>query len=154
MRQPRVTMDVGDDGVAIITISNPPVNALALTTVVLTGDAGRFSGGFDINVFERVHRTGDSSFLLETSISIAVNVIEEAYCCWPGLALGGGLELALVPSHARIVAPNTLLGLPELTLGVIPGSGGTQRLPRLIGLPKALELMLVGLQFLYQELIK
>ncbi|KAL1554893.1 Altered inheritance of mitochondria protein 1 [Salvia divinorum] len=164
MRQPRVIMEVGDDGVAVITISNPPVNALALTifdglkekyaeamrrddvkAVVLTGDAGKFSGGFDINVFERLHRTGDSSILPETSISVAVNVIEDGkkptVSALQGLALGGGLELALA-SHARIAAPNTLLGLPELTLGVIPGSGGTQRLPRLIGLPKALELML------------
>ncbi|XP_042002402.1 peroxisomal fatty acid beta-oxidation multifunctional protein AIM1-like [Salvia splendens] len=157
-------MEVGDDGVAVITISNPPVNALALTifdglkekyaeamrrddvkAVVLTGDAGKFSGGFDINVFERVHRTGDGSILPETSISVAVNVIEDGkkptVAALQGLALGGGLELALA-AHARIAAPNTLLGLPELTLGVIPGSGGTQRLPRLIGLPKALELML------------
>ncbi|KAG6411214.1 hypothetical protein SASPL_129292 [Salvia splendens] len=162
--QPRVIMEVGDDGVAVITISNPPVNALALTifdglkekyaeamrrddvkAVVLTGDAGKFSGGFDINVFERVHRTGDGSILPETSISVAVNVIEDGkkptVAALQGLALGGGLELALA-AHARIAAPNTLLGLPELTLGVIPGSGGTQRLPRLIGLPKALELML------------
>ncbi|XP_047940459.1 peroxisomal fatty acid beta-oxidation multifunctional protein AIM1 [Salvia hispanica] len=164
MRQPRVIMEVGDDGVAVITVSNPPVNALALTifdglkekyaeamrrddvkAVVLAGDAGKFSGGFDINVFERVHKTGDASILPETSISVAVNVIEDGkkptVAALQGLALGGGLELALA-AHARIAAPKTLLGLPELTLGVIPGSGGTQRLPRLIGLPKALELML------------
>ncbi|XP_041998095.1 peroxisomal fatty acid beta-oxidation multifunctional protein AIM1-like isoform X2 [Salvia splendens] len=164
MRLPRVIMEVGDDGVAVITVSNPPVNALALTifdglkekyaeamrrddvkAVVLTGDAGKFSGGFDINVFERVHKTGDVSILPETSISVAVNVIEDGkkptVAALQGLALGGGLELALA-AHARIATPKTLLGLPELTLGVIPGSGGTQRLPRLIGLHKALELML------------
>ncbi|XP_042060407.1 peroxisomal fatty acid beta-oxidation multifunctional protein AIM1-like [Salvia splendens] len=173
MRQPTVTMEVGHDGVAIITISNPPVNALALTifdglkdkygeamrrddvkAVVLTGDAGKFSGGFDINVFERVHRTGDISNLPETSISVAVNLIEDGkkptVAALQGLALGGGLELALA-SHARIAAPNTLLGLPELTLGVIPGSGGTQRLPRLIGLPKALELMLFSKSITSEE---
>ncbi|KAH6829380.1 Enoyl-CoA hydratase/isomerase family [Perilla frutescens var. hirtella] len=173
MRQPRVTMEVGHDGVAVITISNPPVNALALTifdglkekfseamrrddvkAVVLTGDGGKFSGGFDINVFERVHQEGDTSFLPETSIAIAVNVIEDAkkptVAAVQGLALGGGLELALA-SHARIAAANTLLGLPELTLGVIPGSGGTQRLPRLIGLPKALELMLYSKSITSEE---
>ncbi|XP_047945751.1 peroxisomal fatty acid beta-oxidation multifunctional protein AIM1-like [Salvia hispanica] len=119
MRQPTVTMEVGHDGVAIITISNPPVNALALSifdglkdkygeamrrddvkAVVLTGDAGKFSGGFDINVFERVHRTGDTSNLPETSISVAVNLIEDGkkptVAALQGLALGGGLELALV----------------------------------------------------------
>ncbi|CAA2994164.1 peroxisomal fatty acid beta-oxidation multifunctional AIM1-like [Olea europaea subsp. europaea] len=58
-----------------------------------------------------------------------------------GLALGGGLELAL-GCHARIAVPNSQLGLPELSLGIIPGSGGTQRLPRLVGLSKAVEMMM------------
>ncbi|PIN08136.1 Hydroxyacyl-CoA dehydrogenase/enoyl-CoA hydratase [Handroanthus impetiginosus] len=164
MKQPGVTMEVGNDGVAIVTIYNPPVNALALTifdrlkehfaaamrrddvkAIVVTGSGGKFSGGFDINVFERVHKTGDISILPDTSIDILVNVIEDArkptVAAMEGLALGGGLELALV-CHARIAAPKTQLGLPELTLGVLPGSGGTQRLPRLIGLPKAIEMML------------
>ncbi|EYU32938.1 hypothetical protein ABFS82_11G049300 [Erythranthe guttata] len=163
MNRARVTMEV-IDGVAIVTISNPPVNALALTifdglkekfseamrrddvkAIVLAGNAGRFSGGFDINVFETVHKTGDISVLPDTSIDVLVNVIEDGkkptVAALEGLALGGGLELAL-GCHARIAAPKTQLGLPELTLGVIPGSGGTQRLPRLIGLPKALEIIL------------
>ncbi|KAL7093597.1 hypothetical protein ACP275_11G049200 [Erythranthe tilingii] len=163
MNQARVTMEV-IDGVAIVTISNPPVNALALTifdglkekfseamrrddvkAIVLAGNGGRFSGGFDINVFETVHKTGDISVLPDTSIDVLVNVIEDGkkptVAALEGLALGGGLELAL-GCHARIAAPKTQLGLPELTLGVIPGSGGTQRLPRLIGLPKALEIIL------------
>ncbi|KAI3446989.1 hypothetical protein Pfo_003654 [Paulownia fortunei] len=165
MKQARVTMEVGNDGVAIVTISNPPVNALALAifdglkekfteamrrddvkAIVLTGNGGKFSGGFDINVFEMIHKTGDISILPDASIDILVNVIEDAkkptVAAIEGLALGGGLELAL-GCHARIAAPKTQLGLPELTLGVIPGSGGTQRLPRLIGLPKALEIMLL-----------
>ncbi|KAK4433022.1 Peroxisomal fatty acid beta-oxidation multifunctional protein AIM1 [Sesamum alatum] len=164
MEQARVTMEVGSDGVAIITFSNPPVNALALAVfdglkekfseamrrndvkaIVVTGNGGRFSGGFDINVFEMVHKTGDISILPDASVDIFTNVIEDGkkptVAAMEGLALGGGLELALV-CHARIAAPRTQLGLPELTLGVIPGSGGTQRLPRLIGLPKALEIML------------
>ncbi|KAK6126888.1 hypothetical protein DH2020_039369 [Rehmannia glutinosa] len=215
MKQARVTMEVGNDGVAIVTISNPPVNALALTifdglkekfteamrrddvkAVVLTvsclsfnwiddrdhddllylhmdnilmllridnllckftqleGNCGKFSGGFDINVFEMVHKTGDISVLPDASVDILVNVIEDAkkptVAAIEGLALGGGLELAL-GCHARIAAPKTQLGLPELTLGVIPGSGGTQRLPRLIGLPKALEIMLVNCRSITSE---
>ncbi|XP_051113772.1 peroxisomal fatty acid beta-oxidation multifunctional protein AIM1 [Andrographis paniculata] len=164
MKQAGVTMDVGSDGVAVVTIKNPPVNALALTifdglkekfseamrrddvkALVLTGHGGKFSGGFDINVFEMVHKTGDSSILPDVSVDLLVNIIEDAkkptVAAIGGLALGGGLEMALV-CHARIAAPKVQLGLPELTLGVIPGSGGTQRLPRLIGLPKAIEVIL------------
>ncbi|KAL3839886.1 hypothetical protein ACJIZ3_024477 [Penstemon smallii] len=164
MKQPRVTMEVGNDGVAIITISNPPVNALALAifdgieeklteamrrddvrAIVFIGSGGKFSGGFDINVFARVHQTGSNSVLPDVSVDLFVNVLEDAkkpvVAAIEGLALGGGLELALA-CHARIASPKAQLGLPELTLGVIPGSGGTQRLPRLIGLPKAIDMML------------
>ncbi|TYK10724.1 peroxisomal fatty acid beta-oxidation multifunctional protein AIM1 isoform X1 [Cucumis melo var. makuwa] len=164
MAEPSITMEVGNDGVALITMSNPPVNALArsmfpamkskfeeamrrndVKAVVLTGKGGRFSGGFDINVFEMIHKTGDTSLLPDVSVDIAVNTMEDAkkpiVAAIEGLALGGGLEMALA-SHARIAVPKVQLGLPELSLGVIPGFGGTQRLPRLIGLPKAIEMML------------
>ncbi|KAK4481222.1 hypothetical protein RD792_012105 [Penstemon davidsonii] len=164
MKQLSVTMEVGNDGVAIITISNPPVNALALAifdgieeklteamrrddvrAIVFIGSGGKFSGGFDINVFARVHQTGSNSVLPDVSVDLFVNILEDAkkpvVAAIEGLALGGGLELALA-CHARIASPKAQLGLPELTLGVIPGSGGTQRLPRLIGLPKAIEMML------------
>ncbi|CAA0830388.1 Peroxisomal fatty acid beta-oxidation multifunctional protein AIM1 [Striga hermonthica] len=172
MKQATVTMEV-NDGVAIVAISNPPVNALALTifdglkekfteamrrndvlAAVLCGNGGKFSGGFDINVFEMVHKSGDVSVLPDASIDILVNIIENAkkpvVAAMEGLALGGGLELALA-CHARVAAPKTQLGLPELTLGVIPGSGGTQRLPRLIGLPKALEIMLLSKMITSEE---
>lgn len=166
-------MEVGDDGVAIITLINPPVNALAIPIVaglqdkfeeatsrndvkaiVLTGNGGRFSGGFDINVFQKLHKTGDISLMPDVSVELVVNLIED--CKKPvvaaveGLALGGGLELAL-GCHARIAAPKTQLGLPELTLGVIPGFGGTQRLPRLVGLSKAIEMMLLSKSITSEE---
>ncbi|XP_050150582.1 peroxisomal fatty acid beta-oxidation multifunctional protein AIM1-like [Malus sylvestris] len=67
-----------------------------------------------------------------------------------GLALGGGLEWAL-RCHARVAAPRTQLGLPELSLGVIPGLGGTQRLPKLVGLQKAIEMMLSSKPILSEE---
>ncbi|XP_031129333.1 peroxisomal fatty acid beta-oxidation multifunctional protein AIM1-like isoform X1 [Ipomoea triloba] len=163
MAVPTVTMEVGNDAVALITISNPPVNALALQifaglkekftealrrddvkAIVLTGKGGTFSGGFDINVFKKVHETGDNSLLPNVSVELLSNTIEDAkkpvVAAMQGLALGGGLELAMA-CHARIAATRAQLGLPELSLGVIPGSGGTQRLPRLIGLPKAIEMM-------------
>ncbi|KAL2500859.1 Peroxisomal fatty acid beta-oxidation multifunctional protein AIM1 [Forsythia ovata] len=169
----RVTMEVENDGVAVITISNPPVNALALPifeglkqkfteamrridvkAIVLTGKDGKFSGGFDINVFEMVHKTGDLSILPDVSVDLLVNVIEDAkkptVAAIAGLALGGGLELAL-GCHARIAVPKAQLGLPELSLGVIPGSGGTQRLPRLVGLSKAVEMMLSSRPIMSEE---
>ncbi|XP_019151408.1 PREDICTED: peroxisomal fatty acid beta-oxidation multifunctional protein AIM1-like [Ipomoea nil] len=173
MAVPTVTMEVGNDAVAVITISNPPVNALAVPiiqglkekfteaarrndvkAIVLTGSGGRFSGGFDINVFEQVHKNGDISVLPDVSVELVVNLIEDgkkpAVAAIQGLALGGGLELAL-GCHARISAPKAQLGLPELTLGVIPGFGGTQRLPRLVGLQKGVEMMLTSKPILSEE---
>ncbi|XP_002514279.2 peroxisomal fatty acid beta-oxidation multifunctional protein AIM1 [Ricinus communis] len=173
MAKPHVTMEVGNDGVAVISMSNPPVNALAVPiimglkekfteaarrkdvqAIVLTGKNGRFSGGFDISVMQKVHQTGDASILPDVSVDLVVNAIED--CKKPvvaaveGLALGGGLELAM-GCHARIVAPKTQLGLPELSLGIIPGFGGTQRLPRLVGLPKAIQMMLTSKPIMSEE---
>ncbi|KAG6658456.1 hypothetical protein I3843_04G151500 [Carya illinoinensis] len=173
MAEVKVTLEVGNDGVAIITFSNPPANALAVQiiaglkekfdeaikrndvkAIVLTGRGGKFSAGFDINVLEKVQETGNISLIPDVSVDLVVNTIED--CKKPvvaaveGLALGGGLELAL-GSHARIAAPRTQLGLPELTLGTIPGFGGTQRLPRLVGLSKAVEMMLLSKPIMSEE---
>ncbi|RZC90569.1 hypothetical protein C5167_029702 [Papaver somniferum] len=168
----RVSMEVGNDGVAVIKIFNPPVNALAppilaglkekyaeamrrndVKAVVLTGEGGRFSGGFDISVFGLVHQTGDLTKLPDVSVELVCNTIEDAkkpsVAAIEGLALGGGLELTM-GCHARIATPKVQLGLPELTLGVIPGFGGTQRLPRLVGTPKAIEMMLTS-KFIMSE---
>ncbi|GMN50553.1 hypothetical protein TIFTF001_019697 [Ficus carica] len=173
MARATVTMEVGTDGVAVITISNPPVNALAIPiiaglkekfgeatrrndvkAIVLTGKGGRFSGGFDITVFEKVHKTGDLSLMPDVSVDLVVNLIEDSkkpiVAAVEGLALGGGLELAM-GCHARVSAPRAQLGLPELSLGVIPGFGGTQRLPRLIGLSKAVDMMLSSKPILSEE---
>ncbi|XP_010254066.1 PREDICTED: peroxisomal fatty acid beta-oxidation multifunctional protein AIM1 [Nelumbo nucifera] len=168
-----VTIEVGSDGVAIITMRNPPVNALApsiiaalkekyteamrrndVKAIVLTGEGGKFSGGFDINVFQTIHKNGDISLLPDVSVELVVNIMEDAkkpsVAAVQGLALGGGLELAM-GCHARIATPKTQLGLPELSLGVIPGFGGTQRLPRLVGLPKAVEMMLLSKPIMSEE---
>ncbi|XP_017983880.1 PREDICTED: peroxisomal fatty acid beta-oxidation multifunctional protein AIM1 isoform X3 [Theobroma cacao] len=168
-----VTMEVGNDGVAVISISNPPLNVLTVAiiavmkekfseatrrsdvkAIVLTGKGGRFSGGFDISAFQKVHKSGDVSDSPNESFDLIVNTIED--CKKPvvaaveGLALGGGLELAM-GCHARIAAPKTQLGLPELTLGVIPGLGGTQRLPRLVGVSKAVEMLLFSKPIMSEE---
>jgi len=159
-------MEVGGDGVAVITIDNAPVNSLAIPVllalkeryteamgrddvkaIVVTGASGKFSGGFDIMAFPKIQRGEDSDYLGQVSVDLMVNTVEEAskpsVAAIEGLALGGGLELAMA-CHARIATPKAQLGLPELQLGIIPGFGGTQRLPRLVGLTKAVEMMLLS----------
>ncbi|XP_061349080.1 peroxisomal fatty acid beta-oxidation multifunctional protein MFP2 isoform X2 [Gastrolobium bilobum] len=163
----RTLMEVGPDGVAIITIINPPVNSLSVDVlrslkesfdqalqrddvkaIVVTGAKGKFSGGFDITSFG-----GAQEANIERpkpgwiSVEIITDTIEAArkpsVAAIDGLALGGGLEVAMA-CNARISTPTAQLGLPELQLGIIPGFGGTQRLPRLVGLTKALEIMLTS----------
>ncbi|KAL0323451.1 UNVERIFIED_CONTAM: Glyoxysomal fatty acid beta-oxidation multifunctional protein MFP-a [Sesamum angustifolium] len=159
----RTTLDVGADGVAIVTIINPPVNSLSfdvlnslkdtceqalrrddVKAVVITGAQGKFSGGFDISAFGKIQ---DKSIQAPkpgfVSLEILNDVVAAAkkpfVAAVDGLALGGGLEVAMA-CHARISTPNAQLGLPELQLGIIPGFGGTQALPRLVGIAKALML--------------
>ncbi|CTQ51378.1 3-hydroxyacyl-CoA dehydrogenase NAD-binding domain-containing protein [Jannaschia donghaensis] len=145
------------DGIAVITIDNPPVNALghavrqglARAVADFAGDetariavlcgAGRlFLGGADISEFGKP--------LADPSLPAVIDAIET--CAKPiiaaihGAALGGGLEVAL-GCHYRIAMPGTKLGLPETTLGILPGAGGTQRTPRLVGLDIAAD-MIVG----------
>lgn len=163
----RTTIEVGSDGVAVITIINPPVNSLALDVlyslkenyeqalrrddvkaIVVTGANGKFSGGFDISAFGKLQGgTVESPKPGFISVEILTDTVEAArkpsVAAIDGLALGGGLEVAMA-CHARISTPNAQLGLPELQLGVLPGFGGTQRLPRLVGLAKSLEMMLTS----------
>lgn len=162
----KVALSVGSDGVGVITIKNPPVNALApevlyglkltfdeahrrsdVKAIVVTGSKGKFSGGFDIAAIVAVQEKGSLDDMVRPSVPLFVETIEGSskpvVAAIEGLALGGGLELAM-SCHARIVAPGTQLGLPELQLGIIPGFGGTQRLPRLVGLQKAIEMILLS----------
>jgi enoyl-CoA hydratase/3-hydroxyacyl-CoA dehydrogenase len=163
----RTVMEVGADGVAVITIINPPVNSLSLDVlqslkesydqalrrddvkaIVVTGAKGKFSGGFDITAFGGFHGgkvPPPKPGLI--SVEILTDTVEAAkkpsVAAIDGLALGGGLEVAMA-CHARISTSSAQLGLPELQLGLIPGFGGTQRLPRLVGLSKSLEMMLMS----------
>ncbi|XP_058083294.1 glyoxysomal fatty acid beta-oxidation multifunctional protein MFP-a [Magnolia sinica] len=163
----RTQMEVGADGVALITITNPPVNSLSfdvlyslrdnyeqalrrddVKAIVITGTKGKFSGGFDITGFGGMQ--GGKVALPKPgyiSIDVFTDMFEAAkkpsVAAIDGLALGGGLEVAML-CHARISTSNAQLGLPELQLGIIPGFGGTQRLPRLVGLSKALEMILMS----------
>ncbi|MEA2719632.1 MAG: 3-hydroxyacyl-CoA dehydrogenase [Candidatus Eremiobacteraeota bacterium] len=148
-----------DDGVAVLTIENPPVNALgpqsiaplissleaaladpAVTAIVLTGANGTFSGGADMRGFgvspPPRPNVRDLIEAMEASAKPIVAAIE-------GNAMGGGLEVALACDY-RIAAPGARLGLPEIKRGLLPGAGGTQRAPRLIGAPAALSLIVSG----------
>ncbi|CAN6551352.1 unnamed protein product [Malus baccata var. baccata] len=163
----RTVLEVGGDGVALITIINPPVNSLSIDVlfslkdsyeealrrndvkaIVVTGAKGKFSGGFDITAFgglqEGQKQEPKPGFI---SVEVITDIVEGArkpsVAAIDGLALGGGLEVAMA-CHARISTPTAQLGLPELQLGLIPGFGGTQRLPRLVGISKALEMMLTS----------
>ena len=138
-------VDLQHDGdVAVITMKNPPVNALghALRTgiqqalaqvgtakaVLLTGTARAFSGGADITEFGK----GQQPPIL-TELIAQIEAFGRPVVAWiQGLALGGGLELAL-GCHYRVASPGAKVGLPEVKLGILPGAGGTQRLPRVIG---------------------
>ncbi|XP_052619844.1 glyoxysomal fatty acid beta-oxidation multifunctional protein MFP-a isoform X2 [Lactuca sativa] len=157
---------IGDDGVAIITLNNPPLNLLSfevmlslkssieeallcneVKAIVVNGSGGKFSGGADVKVFgksEMVKKRNEVGFI---SIELITNLLEAArkplVAAIDGPAFGGGLEIALA-CHARISTPTSQLGLTELQYGIIPGYGGTQRLPRLVGLPKALEMILMS----------
>ncbi|KAJ4841285.1 hypothetical protein Tsubulata_009570 [Turnera subulata] len=162
------TLEVGADGVALITIINPPVNSLAfdvlyslrdsyqealrrndVKAIVVTGADGKFSGGFDISGLSGIQegKNVEQEKPGYLSVDVLTDTIEvgrkPSVAAIDGLALGGGLELAMV-CHARISTPTAQLGLPELQLGLIPGFGGTQRLPRLVGISKALEMMLTS----------
>ena len=146
------------DGVLVLTLNQPPVNALGNTlrkalvqaietaqadpqvrAIVLHGAGRGFSAGADITEFGQPRAfpwVGDVCTIIE-------NCDKPVIAALHGMALGGGLELAL-GAHYRIAARGTKLGLPEVQIGLIPGGGGTQRLPRLIGAAAALDLMLSG----------
>ena len=148
------------DGVAILTLDNPPVNGLdwatrerlvagidraqrdpSIVAVVLTGAGRAFCAGADIREFNTpsAARAPTLWTLLEAIERCAKPVIAAIH----SMALGGGLETALA-AHYRVAAPGAQIGLPEVKLGLLPGAGGTQRLPRAVGLETALNMIVSG----------
>ena len=146
------------DEVLLVIIDNPPVNAAsaamragldaairhaaetdAITAIVITGAGRNFVGGADIREF--------GAPMAEPTLPQIIERMEASdkpiVAAINGAALGGGLELAL-GCHHRIAAPEARLGLPEVKLGIVPGAGGTQRLPRLAGPAAAVELIASG----------
>ena len=154
--------------VAVITIDNPPVNALshamrsalvealsraradASVKAIVVVCAGRtFIAGADISEFGKpvqAPTTLDVIAAIEASEKPVVAALH-------GTPLGGGLEVALA-CHYRVAAPGTRPGLPEIKLGLMPGAGGTQRLPRLIGMDKAMAMILSGDQISAAEALE
>ncbi len=146
--------------VAVITLDNPPVNGLGLATrqgivaglaqaqadaavkaVVITGAGKAFSGGADIKEFGTPKAIQEPNLL---SVILAVeNCSKPVVAAIHSVAMGGGLELSL-GCHYRIAAPGTKIALPEVKLGLIPGAGGTQRLPRVVGVEAALNMIVSG----------
>lgn len=145
------------DGTAILTIDNPPLNlisaelragllrAMAEVTaqgakrLVITGAGTVFVAGADATEFGRPPVAPHLNDVLAELAALPIPTIAAIN----GTALGGGLEVALACRH-RIAAPAAQLGLPEVTLGLIPGAGGTQRLPRLLGIKPALQMIVEG----------
>ncbi len=154
---PRV--DFSKDGeVAVIRIDNPPVNALgydvrtglcdalakargddAVKGIVVGGTGAAFSGGADITEFGKPPKSPS----LHDVLTLLDEMNKPTVAAINGVALGGGLELALT-FHFRVADPKAQLGLPEVKLGILPGAGGTQRLPRVVGMQQALKMIVSG----------
>ena len=148
------------DGVAVITLNNPPVNGLgydtrravadgverahadpAVRAIVITGAGRAFSGGADIREF------GSPKAIAEPNLLSLIRLLDEAtkpvVAAVHGTVMGGGLELSL-GAHYRVAAPGTNVALPEVKIGLVPGAGGTQRLPRVLGVETALNMIVTG----------
>ena len=149
-----------DGDVAIVTMDNPPVNGLghalrigilegvragiadpAVKAIVLTGSGKAFAGGADIREFNTPKSWAEPNLL--TVIAAIEGAPKPVVAAINSVAMGGGLELAM-GCHFRVASPSALIALPEVKLGLLPGAGGTQRLPRLIGLEAALNMVVSG----------
>ncbi|HJZ94179.1 MAG TPA: enoyl-CoA hydratase-related protein, partial [Gemmataceae bacterium] len=152
-----------DGDVGIVTLNNPPVNALspgvldgliaalkalraedAVKGIVLNGSGKMFCGGADINEFGKL-TSGKKS--LDVGFGVLLSELEDSpkpvVCAIHGTAFGGGLEMAMA-CHYRVATPDAQVGQPEVKIGLIPGAGGSQRLPRLAGVAKAAEMCAGG----------
>ncbi len=160
--------EVDKDGIAIMTIENPPMNTLGYKTrsdiaasmlqaeadprvrvILLTGKGRAFVAGADIEEIKQLGTIDDNVDFAHRGYRL-MNIIEDAgkpvICVINGFCLGGGLELAM-SCHMRIASDKALLGLPEINLGIMPGFAGSQRLPRIVGKAKALEMILSGAHY-------
>lgn len=162
MPEPLVRVERGPDGVATVRLDRPPLNALSrallvelaaaahelaadtdLKAVVVAGGDRAFAAGADIAEFERPGGPAEVADALRVAFDALAAVPRPVIAAIRGFALGGGLELALT-CDLRVAGDTSRLGQPEILLGVIPGAGGTQRLPRLVGPARAKEMVWSG----------
>ncbi|MFZ6847434.1 3-hydroxyacyl-CoA dehydrogenase NAD-binding domain-containing protein [Undibacterium sp. RuRC25W] len=159
-----------EGNIAFITLNNPPVNGLgfatrhaivegmklalndsAITAIIITGAGKAFSGGADIKEFN------SPKAFAEPSLHTVINVIESSekpvIAAIHSVCMGGGLELAL-GCHYRVASAGAQIALPEVKLGILPGAGGTQRLPRVVGLELALNMIVSGTPIASEKLAK
>lgn len=154
--------------IAVITLNNPPVNGLGHATrsavvdgvrkaqaddtikaIVITGAGKAFSGGADIKEFNSPKAMAEPT--LHTVISVVESAAKPVVAAIHSVCMGGGLELAL-GCHYRVASAGAQIALPEVKLGILPGAGGTQRLPRVLGLEAALNMIISGTPVMSEKL--
>jgi enoyl-CoA hydratase len=158
-----VLLDRRADGVAVVTLNSPKVNALSrvmlarirevateLTNepagaVVLTGGDRLFAAGADITEFGGPEEAKEIGATFHSALNAVAAIPSFVIAAVSGYALGGGCELAMACDY-RIASEKAVFGQPEILLGIIPGGGGSQRLPRIVGASRAKEIMLTGRQ--------
>ncbi len=158
------------DSIAILEVDNPPVNALspgvpeaivraldaaerdpAIDAVVIRGAGRTFIVGADLTMLQRAaHGELDAACDMHDFLARIEDCSKPVVMAIHGNALGGGLELAMA-GHYRVATPDAKLGQPEVNLGIVPGAEGTQRLPRLVGVERALEMCVTGTPLIASE---
>jgi enoyl-CoA hydratase len=155
----------------VITLNNPKVNALSRAVlaelraaaeemsasppgaVVITGGDRIFAAGADISEFGDAEQAHHITAGFHAALNAVAEIPRFVIAAVSGYALGGGCELALACDY-RVVAQRAVFGQPEILLGIVPGGGGTQRLPRLVGCSKAKEMMITGRQVKAEEALR
>jgi enoyl-CoA hydratase len=166
-----VLVERRSDGVAVVTLNNPKVNALSQAVlaelraaaedlitnppgaVVITGGERIFAAGADISEFGDAEQGRHITAGFHAALNTIAKIPRLVIAAVSGYALGGGCELAMACDY-RIAGERAVFGQPEVLLGIIPGGGGTQRLPRLVGLSKAKEIMITGRQVKAEEALR
>ncbi len=166
-----LTLDLADK-IAVVSLNNPPSNSLKMPllqdlnrlldelyanrdakVIIITGAGKTFASGADIDEISKLNSKDQakemSSFGQKVFLKLE-NGPKPVIAAINGFCLGGGLELAM-SCHIRIASDRALMGLPEISLGIIPGFGGTQRLPRIVGMSKATQMILSGDQIRSEE---
>lgn len=163
-----VLLERRSDNIAVVTLNNPKVNALSVALlselervahdlaadpagcVVVTGGDRIFAAGANIDEFKGPDEARVISAAFHSALNAVAVIPSFVIAAVSGFALGGGCELALACDY-RIASTKAVFGQPEILLGIIPGGGGTQRLPRLVGTSRAKELMVTGRQVHAEE---